>query len=119
MMQLSKWRTDRPALKELVLEASQALARLDADRLEELALCCQVLNRELKGDLNPDSSSSSPGRGKRKDVKAEAREAAPAMVAFAGVLDATRANLQVMHRLRAVCRGELEYSPWEKPDGHD
>jgi hypothetical protein len=37
----------RPKLKELVVEASRALARLDADRLEELALSCQALNREL------------------------------------------------------------------------
>jgi hypothetical protein len=34
-------------LKELVVEASRALARLDADRLEELALSCQALNRDL------------------------------------------------------------------------
>lgn len=37
----------RPKLKELVIEASRALARLDADRLEELALSCQALNRDL------------------------------------------------------------------------
>ena len=36
-----------PKLKELVVEASRALARLDADRLEELALSCQALNRDL------------------------------------------------------------------------
>jgi hypothetical protein len=34
-------------LKDLVIEASRALARLDADRLEELALSCQALNRDL------------------------------------------------------------------------
>lgn len=119
MMQVARLRANRPALKELVLEASQALARLDAERLEELALCCQVLNRDLNSDLNPDSSPSPPGRGKLKDIRSEARDAAPAMAAFAGVLDATRANLQVMQRLRAVRRGELEYSPWEKTDGHD
>jgi hypothetical protein len=37
----------RPKLKELVVEASRALARLDADRLEEFALSCQALNRDL------------------------------------------------------------------------
>ena len=37
----------RPELKELVVEASRALARLDADRLEEMALSCQALNRVL------------------------------------------------------------------------
>ena len=34
-------RREHPELKELVVEASRALARLDADRLEELALSCQ------------------------------------------------------------------------------
>src|SRR6202021_1865741 len=35
-------------MKELVREASAALARLDAERLEELARCCQALNRDLR-----------------------------------------------------------------------
>ena len=35
----------QPELNELVREASKALACLDADRLEELALSCQALNR--------------------------------------------------------------------------
>jgi hypothetical protein len=36
-----------PELRELVVEASQALARLDSNRLEELALSCQALNRDF------------------------------------------------------------------------
>ncbi len=36
-----------PELKALVVEASLALTRLDANRLEELALSCQALNRDL------------------------------------------------------------------------
>ena len=39
-----------PELKELVAEASRALARLDAARLEELALSCEALNRDLDAD---------------------------------------------------------------------
>ena len=38
----------QPQMKELVQEASAALARLDAERLEELAKCCQALNRDLR-----------------------------------------------------------------------
>ena len=41
----------QPELKELVREASRALASLDAGRLEELALSCQALNRELDAEL--------------------------------------------------------------------
>ena len=41
-------RRDYPELKELVAEASRALAQLDAGRLEELALSCQALNRDLQ-----------------------------------------------------------------------
>lgn len=90
----------RPELKKLVVEASQALARLDAERLEELALSCQALNRELT-PLHGDE------RGK---LVREVREAAQDMAVFARVLEATRANLEVMNRLRDLRMGRLEYS---------
>ena len=86
-------------LKELVVEASRALARLDADRLEELALSCQALNREL-----PPASA-----GERVSLASQAREAVGEMAVFARVLEATRANLQVMNRLRELRGGLLEY----------
>jgi hypothetical protein len=38
-----------PELKNLVVEASLAQARLDAARLKELALCCEGLTRDLAG----------------------------------------------------------------------
>lgn len=86
-------------MRGLVAEASRALARLDADRLEELALSCQALNREL-----------APGNaGARGALALQAREAAGEMAVFARVLDATRANLNVMHRLRELREGRLEY----------
>ena len=88
-----------PALKELVAEASQALARLDADRLEELALSCQILNR----DLAPRDA------GNRAELACQAREATGDMAVFARVLEATRANLNVMSRLRELRAGRLEY----------
>jgi len=92
-------RMDHPQLKELVGEASHALARLDTRRLEELALCCQALNR----DLSPANSAT------RADDARQAREAAGEMAAFAGIMEATRANLNVMKRLRELRTGRLEY----------
>ena len=91
-------RGGRPLLKDVVVEASRALARLDADRLEELALSCAALNRDLQGDAKA-----------RAELAAEAREAAGEMAVFARVLEATRANLTVMNRLRELRAGRLEY----------
>jgi len=82
-----------PALKELVCEASHAT------RLEELALCCHTLNRELV----PANSAT------RADYARQAREAAEEMAVFARVMEATRANLYVMKRLRELRAGRLEY----------
>ena len=88
-----------PQLKSLVREASEALALLDANRLEELALCCQALNRELK-----------PGaRDGRRRLETEAREALGEMAVFARVLEATRSNVMVMERLRELRLGRLGY----------
>lgn len=86
----------RPNLKTLVAEASRALAHLDANRLEELALSCQALNR----DLRPSD---------REAFSGQVREAAGDMAVFARVLEATRANLNVMNRLRELHAGRLEY----------
>lgn len=93
-------RRNHPELKQLVVEASRALARLDADRLEELALSCQALNQALT-PMSPDQ---------RKTLARQSREAAGDMATFARVLDATRANLNVMNRLRDLHTGRPEYS---------
>ena len=90
---------ERPALKEVVEEASRALACLDANRLEELARSCEALNRDLPS-WNPDV---------RANLARQAKEAAAEMTVFAGVLEATRANLNVMQRLRDLRAGRLEY----------
>ena len=92
-------RRGRPMLKDLVIEASRALARLDAERLEELALSCQALNRDL---AHADAEA-------RAALAREAKEAAGDMAVFARVLEATRANLNVMNRLRELRAGRLEY----------
>ena len=92
-------RRDVPQLKELVGEASRALARLDADRLEELSLSCQALNRELP----------LLGLDRRLELACQSRETDGDMATFARVIDATRANLNVMNRLRELRCGRLEY----------
>jgi len=99
-------------LKELVVEASRALARLDSDRLEELALSCQALNR----DLAPE------GTGRGAEMYRQALEAKGDMAVFARVLEATRANLDVMNRLRELRTGRLEYGErlargWPRTEG--
>ncbi|MDR3751882.1 MAG: hypothetical protein P4K94_10395 [Terracidiphilus sp.] len=99
-------------LKELVVEASRALARLDADRLEELALSCQALNRELVPE----------GAGWRAEMVRQAREAKGDIAVFARVLEATRANLDVMNRLRELRAGRVGYGErlargWVRTEG--
>ena len=119
---------DRPRdseLRKLVVEASLALAQLDADRLEELALSCQALNR--------DTAPSQLTARDREVLAREARKTAQEMAVFGRVLEATRTNLEVMRRIRERRDGRMEYGqasgchafecePWtpaEKPDGND
>ena len=99
-MQDSEARPAIPELKELVGKASQALARLDATRLEELALSCQALTRAL----NPKEERV------RAILAEQARDAQGDMAVFARVLEATRANLNVMNRLRELRAGQVEYT---------
>ncbi len=93
-------RQRNPELKELVAEASCALARLDTARLEELALSCEALNHDLEA-MNLDD---------KNHLARQAREAAAGMAVFGRVLEATRSNLRVMNRLRELRAGGLEYS---------
>jgi hypothetical protein len=100
-MQELEARHTNPQLKELVAEASEALARMDTLRLEQLALSCQALTR----------TSMPAGNAKERELLArQARDAAADMAVFRRVLEATRANLNVMNRLRELRRGRLEYS---------
>jgi hypothetical protein len=98
----------RPALRQIVSEAARALAHLDAGRLEELALSCQALNRDLHraphGDLPPINQEE------RAQLAAEAQAARRDMEIFARVLEATRANVQVIERLRELRSGRVEYT---------
>ncbi|MGD0628363.1 MAG: hypothetical protein ABR987_03375 [Terracidiphilus sp.] len=89
----------KPELKQVVAEASRALAQLDAQRLDELAHSCRALNRELAGSSGEDCVQ----------FALQAREAAEEMAVFAKVLDVTRANLNVIQRLLDLRAGRLEY----------
>jgi hypothetical protein len=99
-MQALGQRRFNPELRELVVEASLGLARLDADRLEELALSCRALNRDLppRSDLE------------RSEWVRQAQEAQPELAVLGRVLEATRANLEVMNRLRDRGGSDLEYA---------
>jgi len=88
-----------PGLKEVVREASRALARLDADRLEEMALSCQALNRDLDR-ISPQN---------RAILATQAKEAMGDMKVFARILEITRDNLVVMNRIRDMRANRLEY----------
>lgn len=140
-MRGSKEKQDRTELKELVREASAALARLDAERLEELARCCQALNQDRNQDRNHDRNQnqnqdrkqdrktrSGVSDGSKKDaieLARQSREAAGEFVIFTRVLEATRANLEVMMRLRAFQQEQLEYGEqtrarhWARPEASD
>jgi hypothetical protein len=107
-------------LKALVTEACCALALLDVRRLEQLAACCEALNRRLETE-EMDAEF-------RLKMTREAQAAAPGMAVFSRVLEATRANLAVMQRLREMRLGQLEYQAkpvaWaeaqtERGDGND
>ncbi len=93
-------RREHPELKKIVVEASQALAHLNADRLEELALSCKALNCEL----------TPMSRDQRESLARQSHEAAGDIATFARVLEVTRANLNVMNRLRDLRSGRLEYT---------
>jgi hypothetical protein len=73
-MQVLEARPANPELKELVVEASHALAQLDGRRLEELALSCRALSRGLE-TLQPEG---------RRDLARQPREAATDMAVHAG-----------------------------------
>lgn len=99
----------QPGLKQMVMEASRALARLDSARLEELALSCRALNRMAVDPCE------------RAARVSEMRDAAKEMAVLSRVLEASRANLKVMKRLQDLRAGQLEYMPgtkWIKESQH-
>ena len=91
----------QPELKNILVEASHALANLDADRLEEMALSCASLVRAVDSESVDVKDRLDP----------ECREAWKDMAIFMRVLEATRANLNVMRRLREMRAVQLDYGP--------
>lgn len=104
------------SLKGFVLEASRSLARLDAARLEELALSCQTLNR-----------IAAKNKSGLIQLRTDAHESKQEMEVLARVLDVTRDNMRVFNRLRELRAGRFEYdllggSAWKdagRADGDD
>ena len=93
------WRL-HPELRDLIAEATRSLARLDAGRLEELALSCRALIRDLEA----------AGRPWQQEMVRQAWEAQGDLAVFGRVLEATAANLAVMNRIRELrAGGALEY----------
>jgi len=87
-------------VKQIIQEACRSLALLDADRLEELALSCQALNRCPI----------------REGFRAQARVGSEVrwdLAVLGRVLEATRANIGVMRQSYRSRESRLEYSPRE------
>jgi hypothetical protein len=87
----------RPELKMLVVEAAQSLAKLDAERLEELALSCMALNCDQP-------------LADQQLTLCELHEAKRDMAVLSKVLEVTRTNLSVMNRLSELHANRMEYS---------
>jgi hypothetical protein len=86
-------------LKDLVTEATRALARLDVERLRELALSCEALI----------GMPQATTKQERVERARQARAARSDMAVFARALEATGANAKVMERLRELREGKTEY----------
>lgn len=88
-------------LTRIAREASRALTLLDADHLERLARTCDGMTavcRKGWGRRSPFVASGAPQLGRE-------------LAGLSRILDATRANLAVMERLRDLREGRLEYRP--------
>lgn len=76
-----------PRLGEIARAASGALAALDADRLEELIQSSRVLKRCFESSL-----------ARAESLAAEALDARRDLATLGWVLEATKANLRILHR---------------------
>jgi hypothetical protein len=92
--------------KSLIVEAAGALARLDADRLEEMALSCEALNRR---PVPAGSSWSEAATPVLNDLRRE-------IAILARVLEATRVNMNVLRRLGRSRLTAIEYGCGQEKD---
>ena len=81
-------------LSTIVRQATAALIAMDAERLEELALCCRDLNLGLEANLE--------GTEALGGVAADLRNCTDDLRLLHRVLYETRANLTVLSRLHAI-----------------
>lgn len=95
---------NRASLTQLILDASHALARLDAECLEALAAVCRALGCEAEG------------LREGTDLFGEAGAAAVELNLFGRLLDVTRVNLLVMRRADMVSDGCASYGAGRAPD---
>lgn len=109
-----------PALRSIVVEATEALTRLDADRLEELVLSCQKLNREFSPHPEVYNASAAaslfaqgiPPEQPQRHIHPSGTDSAE-MAVFSRLLSLTRENLTVFTRVRMQKGIQLEYSDRE------
>ena len=85
--------------RKLIHEAVSALARLDADRLEEMALSSEAL---VRGHLPALSLGSKADALASFDLRRE-------LAVFARVLNVTQANMNVLRRLSELRSTSIEY----------
>src|ERR1700731_2254647 len=107
MAMTSGWREQlRPgvALRGIVQQATAALIAMDAQRLEELALCCADLNREVEDT------------GGIAEAAVDLRASAGEMELLDRILFETRANLVVFSRLHVMRLNQA--AKWQGPEGN-
>ena len=80
---------------QLLQEATEALVRMDADRLEELVRCCEDLNRQQQAV--PRSRAAA-----RDERMAGMRQERASLAVMARLLQETRANLRVLTHLHVL-----------------
>jgi hypothetical protein len=85
-------------LRRILAEASQSLTKLDARRLEEIALSCQA---QVRNAFDSDEWNGMTTKG--------FAEVGRGLLAFGRMLEATRANLAILRRLRDRDTAELDY----------
>lgn len=81
---------------QILKEACQALAHLDAERLEELAATCRTLNRDL------------PQAGPRPQLPPRREDCLKQLKVLGRIVEGTQGNLAVIHRVQARVRGTYE-----------
>ena len=100
------WREQsRPdlALREIVQQATDALVRMNADRIQELARCCADLNRDLNEMTGWDDQNANAGvYQRRRQFRDDLLKIKPEMDVLGEVLKETRANLSVFTRLQDI-----------------